>query len=155
MILQSIAKVTTESTSIYIGYANTNWQSLGFNAPETRYITEQIKNENPLISINRYDSLSLIAIAKVAKTNTQNLEAHRIAGAETSKQLNLLKIKTATLQNTLGSDKTAESLAFAEGMLLANYQFLKYKKTEVVPFFKQIAPSFIISFAAARAASTR
>ncbi len=128
MILQSIAKVTTESTSIYIGYANTNWQSLGFNAPETRYITEQIKNENPLISINRYDSLSLIAIAKVAKTNTQNLEAHRIAGAETSKQLNLLKIKTATLQNTLGSDKTAESLAFAEGMLLANYQFLKYKK---------------------------
>ena len=28
-------------------------------------------------------------------------------------------------------------------------QFLKYKKTEVVPFFKQIAPSFIISFAAA------
>ena len=34
-------------------------------------------------------------------------------------------------------------------LFLAISQFLKYKKTEVVPFFKKIAPSFIVSFAAA------
>ncbi|MDA9312539.1 cytochrome c biogenesis protein CcsA [Vicingaceae bacterium] len=34
-------------------------------------------------------------------------------------------------------------------LFVAISQFLKYKKTEVVPFFKKIAPSFMISFAAA------
>ena len=34
-------------------------------------------------------------------------------------------------------------------LFVAISQFLKYKKTEVGPFFKKIAPSFIISFAAA------
>lgn len=34
-------------------------------------------------------------------------------------------------------------------LFVAISQFLKYKKTEVVPFFKKIAPSFILSFALA------
>ena len=34
-------------------------------------------------------------------------------------------------------------------LFVAISQYLKYKKTEVVPFFKKITPSFIISFAAA------
>ncbi|MCC7301096.1 MAG: leucyl aminopeptidase [Bacteroidia bacterium] len=78
------------------------------------------------IRINRYNR-QLFFWASVNKhTASLTLEAARKSGSTLTALVNAIKLKTLTVVDTTGNRDLA--LAFAEGMILGNYQFLKYRE---------------------------
>jgi leucyl aminopeptidase len=72
-------------------------------------------------------TLSVIKI-DTSKAEYFGLEQARKAGNTLNKYLNGLKVKEASFYNATDSDKL--TTAFAEGLVLSNYEFLKYKSKE-------------------------
>ncbi len=72
-------------------------------------------------------TLSVIKI-DTSKAEYFGLEQARKAGNTLNKYLNGLKVKEASFYNATHSDKL--TTAFAEGLVLSNYEFLKYKSKE-------------------------
>jgi len=64
-----------------------------------------------------------VRLLKPEKDPTAALEAARLAGSELLRELRQYKIESVTLRNTAMKNL---SLAFAEGLALGSYQFLKY-----------------------------
>ncbi|MCT4582347.1 MAG: leucyl aminopeptidase [Flavobacteriales bacterium] len=92
------------------------------SSKELDYITGKLKENFDYAIVNQYDER--IVVVKVAKENTyQNVEKVRKAGAKILSELNGAKVANV---HVFGNE--ASSLAMAEGMALANYQFLKYFK---------------------------
>ncbi|MFN8321623.1 MAG: hypothetical protein U0T74_03085 [Chitinophagales bacterium] len=77
--------------------------------------------------IDTSKSLSIVRL-DITKTTSQVLEAARRCGNTLNKFLNSQKTKEVSLFNATGSKDV--TLAFAEGLALSNYEFLKYKTKE-------------------------
>lgn len=99
-----------------------------FSAAEAEFIIRQFadKKLNTVI-LNKLGNLSVVVLISEEKTNEdQRLEKFRKAGESLLAEITGNKISELTL---IGSIALAnETLAFAEGMMLGNYQFLKYRK---------------------------
>lgn len=67
-----------------------------------------------------------VQIVEERKDRPQTLEAMRKAAAAMHTHIAEAKLEAVTIVDV--SDNAAETLAFAEGLALSNYQFLKYKK---------------------------
>jgi leucyl aminopeptidase len=96
-----------------------------FKPEELEYIASEIKKKSRLIHVRRQPVSVFLQIVDTGKNNSyKSLEMFRKAGDQLTSALNKVKATTISVQcNASG----AESLAFAEGMILGNYQFLKYK----------------------------
>lgn len=102
-----------------------DFQKLGLSSRQQKYVKEQQeRSPGQPVLINDLDSYT-IAVLMPAKKDHQLLEALRNSGGKTSKVLNGFKQAMAGV--AAAGLKKNEVLAFAEGMALANYQFLKYK----------------------------
>lgn len=99
--------------------------SLGLNPQETAFVTDAIRQDQVVISINRYSNFLFIYFLKPKKTDWQTAELLRKAGADFSPTLQRQKIADITLHNLTGLPKAAVLLA--QGLALSNYQFLKYR----------------------------
>ncbi len=126
MRLQIAAQASPTDTIIYIGGTQTDWASLGFNELDTTHIQEQIKAKNVIIGFRRADRWEAAAYFELDKDKYKTLENCRNAGAAAATQLNKVRVKSVFIANE--SDLPEAALLFAEGMVLASYQFLKYKK---------------------------
>ncbi len=73
------------------------------------------------------NTLSIVKI-DTSKAEYQALEQARKAGNTINKYLNGLRVKEASFYNAAGNEQV--TAAFAEGFLLSNYEFLKYKSKE-------------------------
>lgn len=71
----------------------------------------------------RPEASILVRLLKTEKTPAATAESARIAGNAILKELRQYKIPSVTLRNTCAEN---QSLAFAEGLALGSYQFLKY-----------------------------
>ncbi len=92
---------------------------------ELDYISQTLKDDFNYAVVNQYDRQ--LVIVKVANENSyQNIEKARKAGAKILGVLNGAKVESAEIIRANASD--AYLVAVAEGMALANYQFLKYFK---------------------------
>jgi leucyl aminopeptidase len=94
-------------------------------APKAKaYVAERLKdNQGEAVEINEFSHFLFFALAPKGK-KTEDIEDVRRRGAKLTKRFNALKLKEVIL-TSLGADETV-LLALAEGMALANYQFLKY-----------------------------
>ncbi|MBA3829652.1 MAG: leucyl aminopeptidase [Taibaiella sp.] len=92
---------------------------------ESAFISDAIKKEQSFTTINKYDRFLFFYTVKAKKTTWQTSEMLRKAGAEMQLLLNKQKIQEVTITNTSGVEGAAYNLA--EGIALANYQFLKYR----------------------------
>ena len=92
---------------------------------ETQYITTAFGNEQTLVLINRYSYFIYIYLLKDKKTDWQTRETCRKSGAEVQAICNKHKLEEITLTNLSG--RTDAAVLLAEGIALANYQFLKYR----------------------------
>ena len=115
-----------ENTSkVYVVSDLIQLSSLGFNEDEFNYLKESLKDDFEWKLINRLKEQ--IYVVKVKdKPTSQSQEKIRKAGANIAKSLNEFKQKEVAVY-----DKTKEEAylsSIAEGMALANYQFLKYFK---------------------------
>jgi leucyl aminopeptidase len=111
---------------IYILDNTTNLQQIPELDENDRAFAEKaIGNEQYFISINKFSHLVIIYFLKTKKTDWQTSEALRKAGAELQGIVNRQKIADITLSNLSAIPNAAYLLA--EGISLANYQFLKYR----------------------------
>ena len=95
------------------------------NDGERKFATNAINTDQTIITINQYDRFIVLYYIKNKKTAWQTREAGRKAGAELQVLLNRQKLDEITITNL--SARTDAAYLLAEGIALANYQFLKYR----------------------------
>ncbi len=100
-----------------------------FSKQEKDYILHQHDvHKKGLISINRLDFNIYVCFLENKPDYNDRLEDCRKNGDKVAARLNELHCRKVVLYDVAGN--TREVLAFAEGMALGCYQFLKYKKEE-------------------------
>ena len=105
---------------------NSSLSILNLSKDEKDFVTAQLKSDKKFITLNRYKSVVfLIIIDKKEDANAEN-ELARKAADKLVNHLNDFKIKELTV--SAPGEKAGLALAFAEGLALAGYQFLKYFK---------------------------
>ena len=92
---------------------------------ERKYVTAKLKDETSLVTINQYSKFIFIYLIKKSKNEWQTHEAIRKTGAELQGICQKNKIVELVITNC--SMDTPAGYLVAEGMSLANYQFLKYR----------------------------
>lgn len=93
---------------------------------EADYCNELLKQDKQTVSINQYERFVFVYLIKDKKTDWQTTESIRKAGADFHALAHANKISQLTLTNFSAKENAAYILA--EGMALASYQFLKYRK---------------------------
>lgn len=88
-----------------------------------RHQKEELKKET--VIINHLNTWIYLFFLPLEKEFNDRLECCRIAGEKTGKSLNERRIQKVVIFDA--AKKTREVMAFAEGMSMGNYQFLKYK----------------------------
>ncbi len=118
-----------ENTNIFLISEISDLPKSSFEAPEIDYITLRLaeKNLNTVI-LNKLGHIAVVSRIPSAEESDQNkvLEKCRKAGESI-----LVVMKEQKIESVCVVDcciKQPETLAFAEGMVLGNYQFLKYRK---------------------------
>jgi leucyl aminopeptidase len=107
------------------------------SSKEAAYVAKGFAAKQKAVHLNQLDRQLYIQLLDATdKPLHQQLEIARKAGAATSSRMQTLKVESAII---MGSDN-ALALAFAEGLLLSCYQFLKYRtsKEKETSKFKQL-----------------
>lgn len=98
-----------------------------FSAEEMQFIKKEFA-ETKTFRFNRFDYWLFVEFVKSKENHFHFLESMRLLADTYASNVNRLKLATFGLTST--TLNTEEILAFAEGMVLANYQFTKYKTKE-------------------------
>ena len=114
----------SKENSIIIADKKTEFKSFNLSEKEIQYAQDQIKAGVELITINQYSRLVYLVIIHNQADKNKSLEKYRVVGNNVLKLVNAAKIESITLVDA--ENQAEETLAFAEGMALGNYQFLKY-----------------------------
>lgn len=100
------------------------------SAEDTIFLIDKFRENIRLCSFVKENRQLVIALFSKDTLHHDQLEKLRILGANANKMANDLKIKEANLFANFPISG-AESIAFLEGFYLNNYQFLKYKTTNL------------------------
>jgi len=108
---------------VVFGSVDSDWSKIGLSEVEHDFMTSKLEMGELSIHINQYSRSIFIERLHEESTKSKNLEKARERGAKLVKQFNEAKIEEIELISLSSPDL---SLFVAEGMALANYQFLKY-----------------------------
>ncbi|OQX75572.1 MAG: hypothetical protein B6D61_10130 [Bacteroidetes bacterium 4484_249] len=98
-----------------------------FSSEEFEYIKHFHKeHKKNIFAFNKINNWIFVRFVEKERNKFVRLENCRVAGGKIVAQINDNKLNSIVVVDT--EVKPEESLAFAEGMALNNYQFLKYKK---------------------------
>ena len=98
-----------------------------FSDEELKYIKSKNKaNKQEIFAFNHFSQWTFVHILKKERAKNLRMENYRAAGNSILSKLNGNKLHSITLIDS--EDKPQETLTYAEGISLGNYQFLKYKK---------------------------
>jgi leucyl aminopeptidase len=100
-------------------------QITGLSKDQQAFAKAAFDKDQSSATINLYDCYIFIYFLKAKKTDWQTKEACRKGGAEICAAANKLKLTEVTIEDLSATADAAYLLA--EGMTLANYQFLKYR----------------------------
>lgn len=91
---------------------------------EKKFVKHQIRKKEKIIVVNQYNRWIFIVLTNETNKKTDILESLRINGYRVHKKIVGNKIKTiGFIDYTKDASKV---IAFTEGLILSNYQFLKY-----------------------------
>ena len=90
---------------------------------ELAFFRQAVSQEVSSFTFPRAEGIAFVRILKPEKDPFIALEEARLAGNELLSELRRYKIETLTVQNLCAENR---ALAFAEGLALGSYQFLKY-----------------------------
>jgi len=126
--MTSISKtsVLKADNLVIIGKSFKNKSEYGLTAEQVDYIEKQIADNKKLVSINQFTRLVFVVLLDDKKESAQQKELLRRAGNTVTGALNEHKKKSVIISSTLDKKFT---LAFIEGVLLGNYQFIKHRTT--------------------------
>jgi len=113
------------------------WAASILTDSETTFLKNAAKREVSFVFLARETGSIVVQFLKENGTDSISREDARIAGNEILSHISQYKIKTVTLVNKHPINR---SLDFLEGMVLGNYQFLKYfsDKGEKINSLKEI-----------------
>ena len=125
--IQKIITPPDEASLVFLVDDPKNLPGIFFNREEIRFISLQRKElKKELVYLNHMERWVLVHFIKEEKNDSIRLENCRKAGDRSALFLNDQKIEEAVVYDVNGMKD--ETLAFAEGMALGSYQFMKYKK---------------------------
>jgi len=124
--ISRIKQVPKDLSVIYLVKKETPLTTLPFTGAELKYIEEKIKQDAPVISVNSYSRWSFIQVIEEGKAQYAINEELRKAAAKIYAVIKENKIETIVLAED--ENQPDAILAFAEGLALSHYQFLKYLK---------------------------
>ena len=113
---------------IYLIKSNNDLIDLNFSREEVSYIKNMRKAKKDIVEVNRFNKRLYIAYYPGQVSVNQKSEAIRVLGNKALGFLNGSKITKVVVSSTSFSGN--DIIAFVEGMVLGNYQFLKYKTGE-------------------------
>ena len=125
-IISKISEIPAKESIVILINKSTKLNQFNFSTNEISYITEQIEDDKKSISLNQFKHWTFIYVVDEEIEIFKLKEDCRIAGDKLLGIINENKISKITIIDSINMPET--SLAFAEGMALGNYQFLKYKK---------------------------
>ena len=126
MQLHSIPSIDETLSCIYLADANAEWKQSSLSAKEISYIQQRIEEKVGFIHFNDFGHHTFVVVLETKTDAFGAQEQWRKQGAKLSKSINELKLSGVNLCNL--SDETMAAWYFAEGLALASYQFLKYRK---------------------------
>jgi leucyl aminopeptidase len=115
-----------ESVVLLCGKAS-NLNNFGLSKEEIDFVKNEINTKDKKnVCVNQLKRYVIIQLIDNKKEKHLTLESLRKAGNSVHSFITDAKLKEITIVDV--DNKPSETLAFAEGMALSNYQFLKYKK---------------------------
>ena len=127
LLIKKVNRVAAGDNIIYLVNSLKDLNKSKLNQAEQDYIRKKIKtSKKDLFSINRLNQWIFIHVVNKKRPDEKRIEELRKAGSKLHGWLNNHKAESATLIDFTA--KGSYVLAFAEGMGLSSYQFLKYKK---------------------------
>ncbi len=125
-LLRKALRKPTAADTIFLIKDGKDLAHTPLSEEEKAYVKRQHRDKQKVVSINRYKNLLLVAYGEFMGTRASRLENYRKRGDECQSILNNAKAERTVVYNINASKE--EEQAFVEGMLLGNYQFVKYKK---------------------------
>ncbi len=119
-----VKDIPPKKSVIYLIRKDNNLGRFAFNEAERKYITEQVKDGEKQVSVNSYNRWSYIQVIDKETDPDKQREKCRRAGSEHSVLLKKHKHSEIVLADAVEEPELI--LAFAEGLVLANYGFLRY-----------------------------
>ncbi len=126
-IRKAYRKPTAADTIVLIK-ANSDLDELKFNESELEYIKKEHRNKKDVVVVNKYKNRCFVVFGETKGVKCKKLECFRDLGNTSRIMVNDAGISRIVVK-PLNATKD-EIIAFAEGMSLGNYQFLKYKTGE-------------------------
>lgn len=125
IILRKGLRKPTAANVVYLIKAGTDLKEIPLNSDEIDFVRKQHRNKHKVIEINRYKNLIYIVYGDMLGVREGRLENYRKNG--NSAQHMLKKAQAERVVVVPVNAAKEEVLAFTEGLILGNYQFLKYK----------------------------
>jgi len=97
----------------------------GLNKEQLAFILSEIKMDKKIINLNCHNRFVFIVSVDNKKEDYQRKEILRRAASSVNHQLNAHQVKSVSILAETKHDD--DVLAFAEGLVLSNYQFIQYK----------------------------
>ncbi|GAB2534566.1 leucyl aminopeptidase family protein [Rufibacter soli] len=101
-----------------------------FSPQEQEYITRQLELKSTLVTINRLTHQLYLVLTEPQRKETQTQEALRKAGNALHLRLAADKVEHVALLDSAGGEA---ALYVAEGLVLTNYSFQRYKTEKATP----------------------
>ncbi len=123
-VIQKALRKPTAADIVCLIKSNSDLSNLELNELEVEYVKKEHRSKNELIEVNKFKNKAYVVYGETKGTRCKRLEAYRKAGNNTLILLNKAKISRIVV-NAVASSKE-ETVAFVEGIVLGNYQWLKY-----------------------------
>lgn len=128
-IIAQSSDIDLSKTNIYLVTEISHLPNSSFDEKETEYVTERLarKNQDTVI-LNKLGHIAVVCRFSSEEEITKDklIEKCRKTGEGLLGLFNDYKIESVCVVDA--SNLSVEALAFAEGLVLGNYQFLKYRK---------------------------
>jgi leucyl aminopeptidase len=121
--------INKSNTNIYLISDVSHLAKTIFDERETEYISKRLSEKNQdTVILNKLGHIKVVCKLASDENTTKDkmLEKYRKTGESLLGLLNDHKIESVSIVDS--SSLHEETIAFAEGMALGNYQFLKYRK---------------------------
>ncbi len=126
--VEKVSRKSSNSNNVYLVGGNKDLDQLKLSKEEKSYIKRKQRDKKEIIEINRLNQLLYIVFISGKGTLYEKLEKYRSHGNSVLGLVNASKLQKLYV-NSLVDDRNV-ILAFLEGLILGNYQFLKYKTSD-------------------------
>ncbi|HEX8516323.1 MAG TPA: leucyl aminopeptidase [Bacteroidia bacterium] len=126
-MISKISVINNSESLVLLCGKSSDLNNYGFSKEELGFIKNEINvKEKKSVVINQFSRHVIIQLTDPSVARNKAFEGLRKSAATIHGVLADAKIEAVTITSVDG--KAEEVLAFAEGLALSNYQFLKYKK---------------------------